>query len=78
MLNLECRKANTNLPDFRLRNFPGHIKFGFRKVSVNRTVPSGLFSCRQTDGKCSVFNNLKTKNKIFTGLAQFLYLEKIR
>jgi hypothetical protein len=73
MLNLECRKAKTNLPDFRLRNFREHIKYEFLKVFVNRTVPSGLFNCRRKREKCSVFNDLKIKNIIFFGLAQLLF-----
>jgi hypothetical protein len=73
MLNLECTEAKTNLPDFRLRNFPGHIKFGFLKVSVNRTVPSDSFNCRQTVEKYIIFNYLEIKNKIFCGLAQLLF-----
>ena len=73
MFNLECTRVKTNLPYFRLRNFPGHIKFGRRKVFVNRTVLSTLFDCRQTREKCYVFNHLEIKNKIFFRLAQFLY-----
>ena len=72
MLILECNKAKSNLPDFRLRNFSERINRGFLKVSANRTDLSALFDCRQTGERYSVFNYLETKNKIFYGLAQFL------
>jgi hypothetical protein len=72
MLNLECRKANTNLPAIRLRQFSERNKYGFFKMSVNRTVPSDLFDCRQTSGNYFVFNYLEIKYYIYRGLAQFL------
>jgi hypothetical protein len=65
MLNLECTKAETNLPNFRALDFPERIKNGFRKVSEKRTVPSALFGCCQAHEKCSVFSDLKMKNNIF-------------
>ena len=73
MLNLECTKANTNLPEFRLRNFFERINYGFLNVSVNRTVPSELFGWRQKAQRYFIFNYLEIKNKIFYGLAQFLF-----
>jgi hypothetical protein len=72
MLSMECTKAKMILPDIRLRNVLGHIKNGFVKPSVNRTVPSDLFGCRQTSEKYFLFSYLENKNNIFFGLAQCL------
>ena len=72
MLNLECRKAITNLPAIRLRKFFEHNKYGFFNMSVNRTVPSKLFVCRRESEKYSVYSHLGFKDKIFLSLAQFL------
>jgi len=59
---LECRKANTNLPAIRLFKFSECKKYGFFKVSVNRTVPSDLFDCRP--GKREIFCFQLFRNKI--------------
>ena len=40
MLNLECKKANTNCRELRLRKVSEHIKYGYLKVSENRTSAS--------------------------------------
>ena len=76
MLNLECMKANTNLPNFRLPEFLERIKCGFFKVFANRTVPSDLFGCRPAGKTRFVFNYLEIKIKYFAVWHNFC-LEKI-
>jgi len=72
MLNLECKRAKTNLPALRLRKFSEHNEYGLLQVFVNRTVPSDLFGCCQRSVKHIIFNYLEIKHNIFSVLAQFL------
>ena len=72
VFNLECKKANTNLPNIRLRKISERNNYGLYKSSVKRTVPSDLFDCCKTRVKHFVFNYLEIKKNIFRALAQFL------
>jgi hypothetical protein len=71
MLISECTKAKANLPEFCLRSFSEHKEYGFLKMSVNRTIPTGSFDCRQPRKKYSIFNYLEIKNKTFCAWHNF-------